>query len=92
MSMTRHGGITLLGNIENDVLVDIRDVSVDRSLPKHERIVEFVRQIKNPYRFRCGKYSVSAKFNENGLFLEDCLQIDYELEIYRQTRLSQRLL
>lgn len=54
-------------------LVDIRDVSVDAALPKEERIAEFVRQIKNPYRFRCGAFKVTAKFNKDGPTLEDCL-------------------
>ena len=35
-----------------DELVDIREVSVDKNLPKEERIAAFIRQIKNPYRFR----------------------------------------
>ena len=55
-------------------LVDIRDVSVDQSLPKEERIAEFLRQIKNPYCFRCGKFTVRARFAENGVSLEDCLK------------------
>jgi len=55
-------------------LVDIRDVSVDKSLPKQERIAEYVRQIKDPYHFRCGKFTVTARFAENGATLEDCLQ------------------
>ena len=55
-------------------LVDIRDVSVDQSLPKEERIAEFLRQIKNPYCFRCGKFTVRARFDENGVSLEDCLK------------------
>ena len=55
-------------------LVDIRDVSVDQSLPKEERIAEFLRQIKNPYCFRCGKFTVRAQFAENGVSLEDCLK------------------
>jgi hypothetical protein len=55
-------------------LVDIRDVSVDKSLPKQERIAEYVRQIKNPYCFKCGKFTVTARFTENGLTLEDCLK------------------
>ena len=56
-------------------LVDIRDVSVDKDLTKHERIAEFVRQIKNPYHFKCGKFTVTAKYAENGVTLEDCLQL-----------------
>ncbi|MDK9711211.1 DUF6870 family protein [Acidaminobacter sp.] len=55
-------------------LADIRDVSVDKNLPKEERIAEFVRQIKDPYHFRCGKFVVKAKFADNGVSFEDCLQ------------------
>ena len=55
-------------------LVDIRTVTVDKSLPKEERIADFVRQIKNPYRFRCGDFVVNAAFASNGVTLEECLQ------------------
>lgn len=55
-------------------LADIRDVSVDQGLPKEERIAEFLRQIKNPYCFRCGKFTVRARFADNGVSLEDCLK------------------
>ena len=55
-------------------LVDIRDVSVDKSLTKNERITEFIRQIKNPYHFKCGRFTVTARFTEGGPTLEDCLQ------------------
>lgn len=57
-----------------DTLVDICDVSVDKNLPKQERVVEFVRQIRNPYHFRCGKFTVTARFSEDGPTLENCLQ------------------
>jgi len=56
-----------------NILVDIRTVSVDRALPREARIAEFVRQIKNPYKFKCGKFTVTAKFADNGQTLEDCL-------------------
>lgn len=54
-------------------LVDIRDVRVDKSLPKKERITSFVRQIKNPYLFRCGDFVVQVCFANNGATLEDRL-------------------
>ena len=57
----------------NNILVDIRTVSVDRTLPREARIAEFIRQIKNPYQFKCGKFTVTAKYAESGLTLEDCL-------------------
>lgn len=60
-------------NIPDDALVDIRDVSVDRNLPREERIAEFVRQIKDPYRFRCGNFIVNTSFAEGGATIEECL-------------------
>jgi len=60
--------------IHTDELVDIREVSVDKNLPKEERIAAFIRQIKNPYRFRCGDFVVNACFAGNGVTLEECLQ------------------
>lgn len=55
-------------------LIDIRDVSVNKELPKQERIAAFVEQIKNPYRFRCGEFVVNVRFAANGISLEECLQ------------------
>ena len=57
-----------------DELVDIREISVDKDLPKEERIAAFIHQIKNPYRFRCGEFVVNACFAGNGVTLEECLQ------------------
>ena len=61
-------------NNANNGLVDIKSVSVDRSVSGGERVVEYVRQIKNPYRYICGKYTIIARFAENGPPLEDCLR------------------
>ncbi len=60
--------------IDREKLVDIRDVIINTDLPKEERIKDYIRQIKNPYCFKCGKYVVISKFSENGLSLEDCLK------------------
>ena len=57
-----------------DELVDIREVAVDKALPKEERIAAFLHQINNPYRFRCGDFVVYAAFANNGVTLEECLQ------------------
>ena len=61
-------------NTNNAALVDIRDVSVNKNLPKRERITEYLRQIKDPYHFKCGKFTVTACFADSGPTLEDCLQ------------------
>lgn len=57
----------------DDKLIDIRTVSVRRDLPREERIAEFVRQIKNPYQFKCGEFVVQVHFASNGATLEDRL-------------------
>lgn len=57
-----------------EALVDIRTITVDKDLPKEARIAAFVRQIKNPYRFRCGDFIVNASFTSGGPTLEECLQ------------------
>lgn len=59
---------------DRDALVDIRDVSVNKDLPKEERIAAFVEQIKNPYRFRCGDFVINACFASGGASIEDCLK------------------
>ncbi|WP_442871058.1 DUF6870 family protein [Acutalibacter muris] len=63
-----------MDNEMNIPLADIRDVTVDPSLPKEERIADFLRQIKNPYCFKCGKFTVHAQYAKNGPSLEDCLK------------------
>jgi len=60
--------------VNQQELVDIKNISVDKNLSKQERIAEYIRQIKNPYCFKCGKFTVKATFSDNGVSLEDCLQ------------------
>jgi hypothetical protein len=55
-------------------LVDIRSVHIDKTLPKRERVAEYVRQIKDPYHFVCGKFTVTAVFDAKGPSIEECLQ------------------
>lgn len=60
--------------VSPDNLVDINDVVVNKELSKKERISEFIKQIKNPYCFKCGDFIVKARYTNNGLSMEDCLQ------------------
>ena len=60
--------------IPTDELVDIREVSVDKNLPKEERIAAFIRQIKNPYCYKCGNVVVKVEFSDTDLTLEDCIE------------------
>ena len=62
-----------IGSIDRDSLVDIRSVNVDTSLPKEERMRDFIRQIKNPYLYRHGKYVVKITFSDTETTLEQRL-------------------
>ena len=59
--------------ISDQSLVDIRDVHVDRQLPREQRITDYIRQIKNPYLFKCGPFTVHVGFTANGISLEECI-------------------
>ena len=57
--------------VNPDMLRDIRDVTVNTALPKRERILDFIRQIGNPYCYRHGKYVVKVSFTDTDVTLED---------------------
>jgi len=61
-------------NIYPAALYDIRNVRVNSQLPKREKIAEHVRQIGNPYHYKCGKFTITEKFQKNGPSIEQCLQ------------------
>lgn len=58
--------------VDKETLVDIRHVHIDTSLPVKERVVDYVRQVKNPYCYRCGDTVVKISF-AGKKSLEDCL-------------------
>lgn len=57
--------------VDRDELVDIRDVKVNTALPQRERALDFLRQIKNPYCYKHGKYIVKVRFSDTEVSLEE---------------------
>ena len=57
--------------VDRESLRDIRDVQINTNLPKRERVLDFIRQIGNPYCFRHGKYVVKVCFSETDATLEE---------------------
>ena len=62
-----------LNTVDRDALVDIRDVKVNTALSKRERAIDFIRQIRNPYCYRHGKYVVKVGFSDTEVSLEERL-------------------
>ncbi|WP_352399025.1 DUF6870 family protein [Anaerotignum sp.] len=52
-------------------LVDIRTVEVQTELPKEERVDDFIRQIKNPYFFKCGDIVIESVFSKTEIALDE---------------------
>ena len=61
-------------DVDPDDLVDIRDVTVNTALPRDERLLDYLEQIKNPYCFKCGKAVVKVSFADTKATLEDRLE------------------
>ncbi len=68
--------------VDINTLVDIRDVKLDRSFSKPERMRSFVEQIKNPYCFRYGDTVVKISFADTDRTIEDCLEEYVRMSIY----------
>ena len=59
--------------VQKESLVDIKDVKVDTSLSRTERLREFVKQVGNPYCFLCEGVIVKMCFADTEETLEDKL-------------------
>ena len=57
---------------EPDQLVDLRSVSIDKSLPVRDRLCSFWEQVQNPYLFKVDDITVKVEFS-SGKSLEDSL-------------------
>ena len=60
--------------VDRDSLVDISKIHIDTQMPREQRLAEFIRQIKNPYCYRCGKVVIKVSFADTDATLEDRLE------------------
>ena len=67
--------------VDPEQLVDIRDISIRTELPKEERVLDFIHQIRNPYCFRHGKIIVKIGFSETAKETT----MEEQFESYRRT-------
>lgn len=61
-------------SVDPAMLVDVRDVVVNTSLPRDRRMQDYLEQIKNPYCFKCDKTVVKVSFADTESTLEDRLE------------------
>lgn len=60
--------------VERESLADISKIHIDTQMPREQRLADFVRQIGNPYCYRCGRVVVKVSFAETDATLEDRLE------------------
>lgn len=66
--------------VYSDGLVDLRDVKIDTSLPVEYKMESYIKQIKNPYRYRVGDIVVNIRFTENVRSFKDALAAAIKFE------------
>jgi hypothetical protein len=55
-------------------LIDIRNTKVNLELPYHEKVIDFLEQIINPYCFLCGDVVVKVAHSETDKTVQDCVE------------------
>ncbi len=60
--------------IDPNTLQDIRDVKIDSSRTTEQKMVDYLKQIKNPYCYKHGKYVIKITYTEGGGSLNERLE------------------
>ena len=58
-------------NQTNPNLMELTEIQIDESLPKQERILDFIKKIRNPYCFKCNGVMIKLEFSNEGMSFED---------------------
>ena len=65
---------TDIRTVDRESLVDIGDVKIDTKLPREERFREFLKQVRNPYCYRCGDVVVKVSFADTDITFEERME------------------
>lgn len=57
--------------VDKSQLVDLSTVHIDESLPVRERVLSYLKQVKNPYCVLVGNFAVKVKYKEDGPSFEE---------------------
>ncbi len=55
-------------------LRDIREIKINMDLPRKERIIDYLHQIKNPYFCKYEDLVIESVFDDNGITITDCIK------------------
>ena len=60
--------------VEPDTLAEAKNVIINTSLPRDERMADYLAQVKNPYCVKVGKTVVKLSYSDTEATMEDCLE------------------
>lgn len=49
-------------------------VKVNTSQPKQDRIISFLRNVKNPYMFMIDGIKVKFEYSDKGIYINECIE------------------
>ena len=59
---------------DKEQLVDLLSIAIDVERSKQERMLDYLRQVKNPYYFKVGDVAVRLVFDEGGRSFQECMK------------------
>ena len=59
--------------VDVSTLEDIEKIRIDRTLPKEERLLAFIRDVRNPFCYICNGMVVKTSFSDTDESLENKL-------------------
>ena len=59
---------------DKEQLVDLLSIEIDGAKSKQERMLDYLRQVKNPYYFKVGDVAVRLVFDEGGRSFQECME------------------
>lgn len=63
-----------LQTVDKSTLVDLRDVKLDKRLSQNNRMLSYIKQIKNPYVFKVGDMAVKISFIDTDRSFKSALE------------------
>ena len=63
---------TDIRTVDKATLMDIETVKININDSPEKKMIDYIKQIKNPYCFSCNGYAVKLEFANNSRTIEEC--------------------
>lgn len=63
-----------LNYIQEKDIDNIEEINVDINMPKKDRMIRFLKKVKNPYVFMVDGLKVKFEYSDKGLNINQCIE------------------